>query len=65
MHGLDAGVQTRYGMEIAVMKEMGWGPQDLLSAPDDMIEEIAIRMGERAKWEKKKRQYDEDMAKSG
>lgn len=55
------GVHTKYELEIAVMKEMQWGPRDLLDAPDDMIEEILERMNQRTRWEKQKQQYDEAM----
>lgn len=59
MHGVNAGIDTRYGFEIAVMKEMGWGPGDFLSAPPDMIEEIAERINARSRWEREKQRWDE------
>lgn len=59
MRGINLGVSTRYGSEIAVMKEMGWGPRDLWDAPDDLIEEILVRMDARNRWEKFKAEWDQ------
>jgi hypothetical protein len=52
---------SRYGMEIAVMKEMTWSWSDLQAAPLDLVEELAVRLAEREKWTAKRQQLDRDM----
>lgn len=60
MHGASAGVETRYGAEIAVMREMHWSYDDYLSAPFDLIEEIELRIHYENKWRKVKADQDRD-----
>lgn len=68
MYGISAakaeGLHTAYELEYHVMKEMHWGPRDFLDAPPDLIEEIIERISARSKWERKKQDWDEAMAKS-
>lgn len=60
MHDANAGVTTRYGREIAVMKEMHWSYGDYLDAPTDMVEEIEQRIHFENKWRKVKADMDRD-----
>lgn len=61
MHDQVAPLTTRYGMEIAVMKEMTWSWADLQAAPLDLVEELTVRLAEREKWTAKRRQLDSEM----
>lgn len=58
MHGTVPTISTRYGMEIAVCKEMKWSFRDFLEAPEDMLEEIVERLNADGKWEHEKRKRD-------
>lgn len=59
MHDARYEVQTRYGVEIAVMQEMNWSYEDLLVTPMELIEEVIERMNARQRWERERRKRDE------
>jgi hypothetical protein len=44
----------RYDREMKIMHHMGWSWPDLLSAPPDLVEEIAERIDAEAEWTAKK-----------
>lgn len=58
MHGVAPTLSTRYDVEIAVCKEMHWSFFDFLQAPEDMIEEIMLRLSSDGKWENEKHKRD-------
>jgi hypothetical protein len=45
----------RYGMPIAIMREMGWSWQELGSAPFDLVQELVIRLNAENEWQEMKR----------
>ena len=58
MHGLSNDPGGRYGSLIGVMKEMHWSWADLISAPADLVEEVAYRMTQESRWQAEKRKLD-------
>ena len=60
MHGAEAGITTRYGSEIAIMKHMGWSYSDLMNTPADLVEEIGLRLDAEARWRKEKERQSEN-----
>lgn len=64
MHGIVPELSTRYDVEIAVMKEMHWSFSDYSQAPEDLIEEIILRLSADNSWERKKREIDEARRKA-
>lgn len=59
MHDARYEVQTRYGVEIAVMQEMNWSYEDLMATPMELVEEVIERMNARQRWERERRKRDE------
>ena len=55
------GPSGRYGVEIAVMKHMQWSWFDLQNAPDDLVEEIVVRMSAEAHWSAEKQKQTNAM----
>ena len=51
----------RYGMEIAIMRHMRWSWAELQNTPDDLVEEIAIRMNAEARWTAEQRKQQDAM----
>jgi len=51
MHGIALPVAGRYGVEISIMKELGWTYEELLAHPADMVEEIIERLAADSKWQ--------------
>jgi hypothetical protein len=56
---------THYGILIAVMREYHWSWTDIVTAPADLIDEIATRLAAEYHWQTVKRERDADMAKQG
>ena len=59
MHDARYEVQTRYGVEIAIMQEMNWSYADLMATPMELVEEAMERMTARQRWERERRKRDE------
>lgn len=53
----------RYGMAIALMREMGWSWQDLSNAPFDLVQELAVRIQSESHWQQEKRRVDRESRK--
>ena len=54
-------VESRYGVDIQIMRHMQWSWRELLDAPADLVEEIAFRMAQEHKWTAERRKLDEAM----
>lgn len=52
---------TRYGVLLAIMREYGWGWQDLCEAPNDLVEEIAARLTAEQHWTAERSKRDAQM----
>lgn len=61
MHDRPLGAAGRYGIEVAIMRWMGWGWRELLEAPADLVEEIAFRMAQEHRWTNERRELDRQM----
>jgi hypothetical protein len=51
----EALVSGRYRMEYLIMREMGWSWRDLMDAPFDFVQEVAIRLAAEGHWTSEKR----------
>jgi hypothetical protein len=62
MYGSDnVTTPTRYGVLLQVMKEYGWSWRDLCEAPNDLVDEISVRIAAEQYWTAEKRKFDEQM----
>jgi len=52
---------TRYGVLLAIMREYGWSWQDLCEAPNDLVEEIAMRITAEQHWTAERNKRDAQM----
>lgn len=64
MHGISTGDSYPYDIELAIMREMHWSWSQLQEAPFDMLNVILAEISARNKWQRKKQEWDEEMAKA-
>jgi hypothetical protein len=65
MHNGTAPAPTRYGILIAIMREYGWSWTDLLDAPADLVEEIAVRLESEREFTNERSKRDAAMKAQG
>jgi hypothetical protein len=65
MHNGTAPAPTRYGILIAIMREYGWSWTDLLGAPADLVEEIAVRLESEREFTNERSKRDAAMKAQG
>jgi hypothetical protein len=65
MHGGTSPAPTRYGILIAIMREYGWSWTDLMDAPADLVEEIAIRLESEREFTNERSKRDAAMKAQG
>ncbi len=53
---------THYGMILHIMREYKWSWNDIVTAPADLIQEVAIRLEAEYHWRDERRKLDEDLA---
>lgn len=51
---------THYGIILHIMREYHWSWTDIVNAPADLIQEIAIRLEAEYHWREARRKQDED-----
>lgn len=61
MHGIATPVESRYAVDIQIMRHMQWSWRELLEAPADLVEEIAFRMAQESKWTAERKKLDQQM----
>ena len=63
MHGAAAIDDTRYAVEIGLMREMRWSWDDLQNAPADLVEMLIERIAAERHWESERLKLQRAMQK--